>query len=90
LSTPSADLSEPSEPVTLYFPLRGGGYGRVRLAWIPGKQLVDYLHHPALNEHHLILARKRCRVRDQRARTIRMGSPLHAGDVIVMERAAAT
>jgi len=82
--------AEPFEPVTLYFPLRGGGYGRVRLAWVPNGQLIQYLQDKAVREFHLLTARKHCRVRDQRARSLRLGSAVEPGSVIVMQRVGST
>lgn len=78
---------EPSEPVTLYFPLKGGGYGRVRFAWKPDGQVGDYLREPVMSEFHLLAVRNRCKVRDQQARPLRLSSAVQPGTVIVMQRA---
>lgn len=78
----------PSDSITLYFPIKGGGYGRVRLAWQQDRQVVDYLRDPAVREFHLLALRNRCKVRDELARPLRFGSVVRSGATIVMQRAA--
>lgn len=84
---PSAEASEQVGIITLYFPLKGGGYGRVKLRWVEGKNVHGYLTDPSLITYHLIGLRSRCRLHDQRAQPLRLTSVPRVSDTVILERA---